>query len=365
MKERFNQLDGLKVVMSIWIVLFHYSAMFTHQPNQLPYYNRPHFAEILMYGSYCVEVFFVISGFLIAYSYKDRIKDMTLGQFLKKRMKFLYWSVAFSVVLGILDKYLFAHLLQRENKISFWKVLTSLTLTSTGYVENDLPYGATSWYIGVLIICYILFYFVRKMSKDNYSKYLGLSIVLVLLGAICIYKRYQSPLFYESNGRGYCCFFLGVLLCEVQKLAWLNKKIIAYLGLMVLMVVTAFSYKYGIENTYGKFGLAIAVFVAPMVVFIFLNIGWIKVVFGSWIFRVLGKITTALYLTHTSVMGIIYTLNKYYELGYKSNEPRYMFFNLGMTLLFAVVWYFVLERWLIPIISKMTSKIMIINNENS
>lgn len=363
MKERLNQLDGLKVVMSLWIVLFHYSAMFTHRPEQLPFMDTWQFSHFLSYGKYCVEVFFVINGFLIAYTYKEKIKGLSLSKFLSGRVKYLYWSVAFSVILAITDKFLFAYLLDRENKINFWRVLTSLTMTSTGYIENVLPYGAVSWYIGVLLLCYAIYYFVAKASNGNKNKYLLMSIGMVLLGAICIRKSYNSPLFYNGNGRGYCCFFLGVMLFEIQNIKWLNKRAIANIGLVVCVVIAIFSWKYGIDKTLGNVDLAIALFIAPMVVFIFLNIRWIKVLFGSFVFRAVGKITTALYLTHTSVMSIIYTINRYFELGYKSNEPRYLLFNVIMTLVVAVLWYFIIEKLLVPLVSRGAKKLVVVKEE--
>lgn len=360
MKERLNQLDGLKVIMSLWIVMFHYSAMFTHQPNQLPFLDIPQFSHFLRYGEYCVEVFFVMNGFLISYTYKEKISNLSFCKFISGRIKFLYWAVAFSIILAITDKFLFAYLLERNNQINFWKVLTSFTATSKGFVEDILPYGATSWYIGVLVICYGLYWAISRLSRENGNKYIILSCIMIMLGVTCIHKSYNSPLFYKFNGRGYCCFFIGVILYEIQELKWLNKKLIASIGLLVMTVLAVFSWKYGIDKTLGNVDLSIALFIAPMVVFIFLNIRWIKVIFGSWIFRILGKVTTALYLTHTSVMGIIYTLNKYWGLGYSSNKPKYFVFNILMTCVVAILWYFIVEKLLIPVISKFVSKKIIL-----
>lgn len=74
MNKRLDQLNGLKVFFCAWIVVFHYSANVNQDISLLPFHQ---INRLFPYGSLGVEFFYVLSGFLIAYTYKHKIGQMT------------------------------------------------------------------------------------------------------------------------------------------------------------------------------------------------------------------------------------------------------------------------------------------------
>ncbi len=64
MKEHIKSLDFLRGIAALGVVLYHYSGLL------LPTLNPNYLTSILAYGEYGVQIFFVISGFIIPFSMK-------------------------------------------------------------------------------------------------------------------------------------------------------------------------------------------------------------------------------------------------------------------------------------------------------
>ena len=91
--RRFAFVDGMRGLVAVWIVVFHAFAggHFTHLEAWLPSW-RDRFVMIAPVG---VTVFFVLSGFVIAYAVRERRFDVAYGsRFLMRRLLRLgppYW----------------------------------------------------------------------------------------------------------------------------------------------------------------------------------------------------------------------------------------------------------------------------------
>ena len=84
MSYRFTSLDGLRGIAAIAVMLFHAA------PSTMP-------------GGYlAVDFFFCLSGFIVAFAYRDRIKNgLALSEFAKLRMARLYPMMFLGGLLGI------------------------------------------------------------------------------------------------------------------------------------------------------------------------------------------------------------------------------------------------------------------------
>jgi len=73
--KRFQSLDGLRGVCAITVLLFHCDDLF-------------HKGPIFQHGFLAVDVFFVLSGFVIALTYEERLKNgLSLKQFIRARAR--------------------------------------------------------------------------------------------------------------------------------------------------------------------------------------------------------------------------------------------------------------------------------------
>ncbi len=94
-KPRYKILDSLRGIAAIIIVIYHlfesyYSLGISHPIN---------------HGYLAVDFFFVLSGFVISYSYDDRWEEMSLWNFIKRRFIRLHPYVIFGTFFGSLIFY--------------------------------------------------------------------------------------------------------------------------------------------------------------------------------------------------------------------------------------------------------------------
>ncbi|MFT3844336.1 MAG: acyltransferase [Lacibacter sp.] len=91
-KAHYKVLDGLRGVAAISVVVFHFMEF------AVPDYNN----SFIAHGYLAVDFFFCLSGFVIAYAYGSRMKDLGVLQFFKLRLIRLQPLVFVGAVLGLL-----------------------------------------------------------------------------------------------------------------------------------------------------------------------------------------------------------------------------------------------------------------------
>lgn len=357
MKEQFNQFNGLKVFFCAWIVVYHYSANVNQDISLLPF--SP-INKLFPLGHLGVDFFFMLSGFLIAYTYKQKIVHMTFFTFIKRRFRILWWSVVFSVTLAIFTLFLQNLLLGTKNYPNFYNLMTSLTLTKTGFLENSSPYGSASWFVHVLLLCYIFYFLIVKICQRYNQIYVPLCTLLMILGIICKKYNLSLPFLFVRNGNGYCSFFLGILFFEFYKSKLFNHQNISILSSSILLVLGIFTTKYGFDKVFGNFKLSFSLFVVPAIIYAALNIKWLAKLLSCKLLSLLSIITMPIFLSHQSVMSIIWGLNIYFNFHFEFQNKIYFFINMLIILISAILWYFLLEKRLIPLLNRKIKKYFLI-----
>jgi len=85
-RPRLAALDGLRLVAALAVAAYHYTVAWRIDGSSLPQYFLPHLVHVSVYGFLGVELFFLISGFVICMSSWGR----TLGDFFTSRVSRLY-----------------------------------------------------------------------------------------------------------------------------------------------------------------------------------------------------------------------------------------------------------------------------------
>jgi peptidoglycan/LPS O-acetylase OafA/YrhL len=92
-KARFDVLDGLRGAAAIYVVMYHNSEWFG------PLYPKAGFLS--------VDLFFILSGFVIAWSYEDSLEaNLTVAQFIKIRLIRLYPMYFVGIIIAFLPVFL-------------------------------------------------------------------------------------------------------------------------------------------------------------------------------------------------------------------------------------------------------------------
>lgn len=242
--RRFEALDGLRAIFGLGIVFYHINKMF-----DLESYNI--LAPVCEYGGYFGNyIFFILSGFLISCSYKERLRNGTceFREYMGRRLKRLY-PIYFLSNLAIIFSGTVA--------LSPQRTLATFLMISTGWFFNgDTPYNLPSWFLCVLLICYLLYYLIGRLSARFPKVYPILCLTLTLGGAALEKLDWSIFFLFRVCGEGYMNFFLGVLLAEIPSLqtshisAGKRAKLHTACGL-ILCVIVFLSAAMGFRNLPG------------------------------------------------------------------------------------------------------------------
>lgn len=244
-KNHYEILDGLRGVAALSVVIFHCFEVFTFD-------NR--FVQLMNHGYIAVDFFFLLSGFVIAYSYDDRWGKMTQWDFYKRRLIRLQPMVVMGSLIG-------AALFYFQPSVVFpligntpvWKMLLTMVIGATlipipvawdirGWTEMH-PLNGPAWslffeYVGNLLYALI----VRRFSKLLLGIFVFLSACLLVQVAVWGQRgdviggwALNGEQLHVGFARLLYPFFAGVLLCRLGKLIRI-KWAFGVCSLMLLLV---------------------------------------------------------------------------------------------------------------------------------
>lgn len=214
--ERRIYIDFLKAISAIIIIIFHYPHLiFFEAPNEtIP------FSGILkipyQYGFVVVELFFLLSGFLLIQDYfSSGRKTQKLQNFLGKKIVRLYpgffLSSCICFILQIAAYYKSgSFVLGLGTDLS--GIFLDLTVLKSGLFNSAVPLNVPAWFLTPLFVCYFLFWMVFwGNEKSNGIKFI-ISGILMLIGIATLLNEWDMAIFNMRMGRGLSAFFSGVLL---------------------------------------------------------------------------------------------------------------------------------------------------------
>lgn len=201
---RFKALDSWRGICALIVALFHY-----------PIEGSIRFSPLVANGYLFVDFLFVLSGFVIATAYGDRLRtggEVTTflirryGRIWPLHAAMLAVFVAAAVVKGELDA---------DERHSIEAIFTNLALVHGLGVHGDLTWNGPSWSISVEALLYLIFAFTAAMK--------GRLIIFALLAMIgVVVLAFEAPhgmvsTFDYGIFRGLCGFFTGCLVAQLPR----------------------------------------------------------------------------------------------------------------------------------------------------
>ncbi|NIJ53358.1 acyltransferase family protein [Dyadobacter arcticus] len=294
MKDRVEQLDGLRGIFSVLVIAHHHNAFKTS-----PLYDN----FFVINSNLFVDFFFVLSGFVIALNYVDRIQSSNdFFIFLKKRFIRLYPLLFFTEIV-----FLIANLLGEKSPMKnvgslgseYYFSTTLDTITFMGstpilgaWIANNYP----SWSISAEMISYIIFGIVILLLPK--LKYLAFTILLIISG-IFIFSRGEYLLAYDYGFvRGLLCFCLGIFthLLLRRKTFYLSFLEIPFLIILVSAMYCAHHWEWNLWKLTFPFLFAIGIVIFTS------STGVVTKMLSTKPFQYLGKISYSIYLNHAIVL---------------------------------------------------------------
>jgi len=317
------EISGLRGIAVILVLLFHA------------------FPEIVRHGYIGVDIFFVISGYLITKIVNEDISKnkFDLISFYQKRIKRLFpaliitlftvllfgWFFFFQTEFTSLNKYVFASSFFHTNL---------LALSEGGYFDNlkiNKPL-LNLWSLGVEVQFYLMYpvilFILNKYNLKN--KFIFISLFVLSLTFSLLYSNFA---FYSIGGRIWE-FILGALVansCYEMKVFKPNHRKVISITLIILILLSSISPLWkvsypGIPVIVATFGTA----------YILLESGGQSPnILRGKILLFFGSVSYSLYLLHWPIFSIYNTIqsqNKYYY-------SNFLLISLSITAAFLVFRY--------------------------
>ena len=167
MKQRDYSIDFIKIVATVLIVFHHYQQITgAYFDDGINFFNGT------FYYGYIVELFFVISGYFM-FSYISRIEDgLSFPIFYFNRFIRLFPIMAMGAVAYEVFLVIYQHTYQSswfDNMPTFWGTIIASLGIQSGWGLPNLCVNNPTWYISVLMLCYILFYSIHIKTLTDYS----------------------------------------------------------------------------------------------------------------------------------------------------------------------------------------------------
>lgn len=301
-------MDLVKTIATIFIIFHHYQQLTgAYFEGCINFYNGS------FYWEFMVELFFLISGFF-TWHYVDRIREDSSFKdfFVKKYLRFFPMLVLAGAVTVVVEYVYYVRLCGQPFYYTLWGLFIGF-LGITRWLGCDVTVNNPMWYISVLLLCYTIFFLItwlaRKMKSSPYYFYTLVMILGFIMKNLCEAEGYCWPLFTRVIGRGYVCFFLGIIFRNI----WGNyrlkemKLLSVIAGIWVIVFIYIFRYK---NHYIGNDLWNILCFMVYPAVIIFFGNKWISKLFSSEKLNVLGGMSFNAYLWHYPIIVFLLIVRK-------------------------------------------------------
>ena len=222
MNNKLGGITGLRGITACLIAyIYHYLLLFQAMPanSHLGTQILGAMGFMLLSAS---DVFFVMSGFLMARKYENRQIE-PFREYIFKRISKIYPLMIVTAIWAFAEENIGLHLLGYyplhgdggEVRYSLIALLLNVFGLQTGFVADGDTYAVNgpSWFVSVIITCQILFYIILRYVKSRRKQNL-IFAGMILVGVLAILYPVNVPLLYSCMARGYLGFGIGVLMCR-------------------------------------------------------------------------------------------------------------------------------------------------------
>lgn len=313
-QQQFPALTALKGFFILIIVLHNTSLVD-------PLFDAiPGVAFITLYGGALGNsMFFLLSGFLLAWGYRERIMAgrISLQDYLLRRLKKIYPLYLITNIVALLT----AISRYGISALQLEKLAFTLLLQNGGGLGQGGPYNSPTWFVSALFVCYAAYYAVCRFAGTP-TRYRCLVALGIAWGYTLTVLKLELPFCYEGNGTGFMNFFLGCAMAELlprmkkENHKWLRPAIMAALLESVYLLL-----RYGVEIICGNSSTAFAFVICPMILYLAFAEGLCTKVLQLKPFVYLGKISTSVYFWH---LPLYFVLQDLLAAGGSLGEKLYM-----------------------------------------
>ncbi len=332
-RERNYQIDFLKLVFAALVFFWHTKSFIGEN-------TRLQIAEGL--GWWCVQFFFIVSGFLMVRSYlsSDHSKSAgkAAGDFLLHKAKLLLLPYLVSWAIAAVFYYIF---FGAQHVTSLIPEALMVFGSGLGYAVNDV-----TWYISTMLIVMLPLYYMLHRNPDFFCSVFSPLASVLLMAYFYNTTPYVSKtewLGFTTGGvlRAVFGICTGVMCHQIylriKAVKSSRSKRIILTAAELLLFGTVFAIWLSPEST-PKMVYSVMLLLPVAVAIVFTGESYIAQLFKARIFRFAGSLSLALYLNHITgkliVMGIE---DKLPEASYKVCVLLMAAFAVGLCVIYYLV----------------------------
>ncbi len=303
---RYSALDGWRGICALIVAAAHVGGCFAWAGGSTP---------PLFDGCPFVDYFFVLSGFVIGYTYDGRIDDLrSTAAFMLRRFGRLWPLHAAMLALYILFE-LAALVIERhrENFAAFpaftgdkspGSIVTNLLLIQSLGVEDGFTWNSPSWSVSVEFWTYLVFAGVA-LAADARRAVAALALLAIGVAGVMFSGDYMRTATSFGFFRCLYGFFLGYLVFRFTLVPRVRLAVTGFtatlieaaaVGSMVIFVALVTSSAWSLLGP-PLFGLSVYIFS--------LERGAISRRLSAWPFRQLGTWSYSIYMIHMLMLALL------------------------------------------------------------
>ncbi len=321
-KPHYAILDGLRGVAAIMVVIFHVLELYT---------AGDHTKQIINHGYLAVDFFFLLSGFVLGYSYNDRWKTMTMKEFFKRRIIRLHPMIIAGMFFGALLFYFQDAPMLGWGGIHDVSILKLILVMVIGFALipigkgldirgwNEMyPLNGPAWTLFFEYIANIMYALILRRTTKTV-----LSIFVIIAAAITIHFAFTNvngdiiggwaiddPLQLRIGFTRLAFPFLaGLLLARIGKLKYTPNAF--FTTSILLIILLSIPHLGGENNIWNRLYECICLMIFfPLIIWLGAG-GKIKGQKATKVCKFLGDISYPIYITHFPLINVFmaYTVN--------------------------------------------------------
>lgn len=324
-RSKIGSINTLRFIAALGVMMYHFTFVFYNLGKT--YVDLPVFRYLFQYGYLGVDLFFIISGFVISLSVEGR---NTYG-FIKSRLGRLYPIFWISAIITSLFLLFGGYLI--ESNMSWGRFLTNMTMIPTILFGKDMIdfLDGSYWTLAIEMKFYFIIFLLllfRQIKKIEYYA-IPLSVITLFL-AFSMDLRADSDLIWIPN------FIAGVLFYRIYKHGLNNWRIFGLLSTLLSSLIFATNRIPDLSNLYKTAftSTSISIYILLFyIIFLLISLNKIKIANNKYI-NILGLLTYPVYLLHQQIAKILFT---YADI---KNIPLYVSF-ISITLFIFILSYVV------------------------
>lgn len=305
-QRQISPLTGIRGMAAIWVLFHHLPWLFFVDDG---------YSNIAIKGFLGVDLFFLLSGFILSYVYLENYNNFSTKRFYLARFARVYPVMFFMLVFAFLPVFVLGlafGVLEGGGSFTAYKFFMQLFMLNGLGIPDSNGWNGVSWSVSAEALAYLTFPLLIVIFKDHFR-----STLSILISIFVVFSISYAFAFSINNGRQYMLpseftsyrvlseFILGMLLYRLWTLLSITTSGTASLKLLNLLQILAFVFVF-VLSLVGSPAIFDGFYLVLFMVIIFTcachNELFVNNLLSTKIFVWLGKISYALYLCHILVI---------------------------------------------------------------